>query len=112
MVQSALGGEAEYDRLVLAHPTPGEMTAYAGRYDCPELDRVFRFEITDGRLTRRDPRGDAWRFDALDRDAFGYGNLTVRFSRDGLGHVDGATLDIGRARGMSCRRTELGSASS
>lgn len=106
MVQTALGGEAAFDRLVLAHPSPAEMAAYAGRYDCPELDRIFRFEVVDGRLTRRDPRGEDWRFDALDRDAFGYGNLTVRFGRDGSGRVDGATLDIGRARGMSCRRVE------
>lgn len=104
LIQKALDRETKFERIELAHPSVDAMAAYAGSYDCPELGRTWRLEIKDGKLTRRDPRGDVWRFDTLDQDRFGYGNLTMTFRRAGA-RIDGATLDIGRARGMACKRT-------
>lgn len=104
LTQKAMQRTTRYEAIQLAHPGPDEIATYAGPYDCPELGTVYVFEAVDGVLTRRDPRGDVWRFDALDRDAFGYGNLTVRFERDAAGAVEGAIFDIGRVRGLTCQR--------
>jgi CubicO group peptidase (beta-lactamase class C family) len=104
LTETALDRDALYERLELARPTAETLRAYAGVYACPELDRIWRLEIVDGKLIRRDPRTEPWTFDPLDRDRFSYGNLTISFHRAGDG-VDGAVLDIGRVRGIVCPRT-------
>ncbi len=104
LTQSAMERTVTFQAIDLAHPTTSQIAGYAGDYDCPELGVTYRIRAKNGVLSRTDPRGNAWTFDALDQDAFGYGNLTLHFTRDAAQHIIGATLDIGRVRNLACKR--------
>lgn len=94
---------AHYDRL--GEPPPAaELEAYAGTYDCDELDNPYTLRLVDGVLrldTKIQPEGP---LSFAGRDRFvlptEWFTLTFSFRRDAGGRVDGFRLDSGAADGF------------
>ena len=90
---------------------PDRLSAFGGSFWSDELRATYRFEGVNGMLmlevigadgTRRSARSSSKGLVAGAHDVFRAGDqgLTIHFSRDAKGEVNGFTLDAGRTRGM------------
>ncbi len=98
---------AHYERL--GDPPPRAMlAAYAGTYDCDELENPYTFEVVDGALrlrTKVQPNGPL-SFGGPDRFILPaeWFTLIFQFTRDPRGRVTGFRLDSGAADGFRFER--------
>jgi CubicO group peptidase (beta-lactamase class C family) len=94
---------AHFDRLG-EPPPPAELAAYAGTFDCDELDNPYTLRLEDGALrleTRLQPKGTL-SFAGADRFVLSaqWFTLVFSFTRDPGKRVDGFRLDSGAANGF------------
>jgi len=83
---------AAYERIDRASRAARELAAYAGEYFSGELDVVYRFEVSDGRLYVRFKRAPASPLTPLVRDQFAAWPLVFDFERSSGGEVSGVRL--------------------
>lgn len=98
---------AHYQRLGKP-PAPATLAAYAGTYDCDELENPYTLEIVDGTLhlrTKVQPNGTL-AFGGPDRFILPteWFTLIFQFTRDARGRVTGFRLDSGGANGFRFER--------
>lgn len=81
--------------------TPGELAAFAGRYDSDELETTYRLSLSGESLTlRRGVQRQVLTLQAGPKDEFSVSGSTLRFRRDTSGAVTGLIVDAGRTRGV------------
>ena len=84
-------------------PTASQLQAFAGSYTSDEIPALFRFAVENGKLVlrHRTIAADPWRPTLT--DAFALGALTVTFTRNADGAVDGFR-GTGELMGVRFRR--------
>lgn len=93
-----------YERIKRAAPSSGDLRAFEGLYDSPEIEGPYRFEVVDGRLfvrSKRAPRSD---LRPLQKDQFAAWPLLFDFERDQTGAVRGFRLGRIGPEGIPFRR--------
>jgi hypothetical protein len=103
--QSFDGGKADvYEAVTTVDPSAAQLGEYAGAYVSDEIEPVYRFTLTDGKLTltRLKSKPDALR--ATEKDVFTGQIGTIRFTRDNQQRVTGFVLDAGRIQGFQFTR--------
>ncbi len=88
-LKSMEGQTTPYRRAQPYAPTAADLQAFAGRFENEEIGSVFQIVPGTGGLTMRFDRAPekALQFRPVDRDTFQLRRMTVRFHRDGSGHV-------------------------
>jgi hypothetical protein len=88
--------------------TPGDLAAFAGRYDSGELE-TYRLSLDGERLTlRRGVQRQLLTLQAGPKDEFSVPDSTLRFRRDTNGAVTGLVVDAGRTRGVVFEKKAAG----
>lgn len=101
LIETVRGGTSKptvLDRVDMFSPTPAEAAEYTGVYHSEEIEPAYRVEVVDAHVVLRRPKSPAVTLEPLTRDVFRSTAGTLRFSRDGEGHVAGFTLSNGRIR--------------
>lgn len=85
------GETTRYQRARGWSPSPGELSAFTGRYESDELGAVWRIEAAEGGLTARFEHAPdrAVEFTPVEPDAFMMSRMMIRFQRDEAGRVVG-----------------------
>jgi len=81
-------------------PGAAPLDAFVGSYRSPELGSTIRIRAADGRLLARISPDDESALAPFYADGFriGASGVTIRFTRDAHGAIDGARIFAGRAR--------------
>ncbi len=87
-LESMEGKATAYSRAEPYAPTPDDLQAFVGRYESDEIGTVIQIEPRgDGLVMRLEHSATSLEFEAVDRDTFQWGMMTVRFHRDKAGKV-------------------------
>jgi len=90
-----------YTRVEQVRPDPDELREYEGRYWSDELDVTYAVAMDNGRLTVRLRPEPALPLEPTYKDGFsprGSGGISLRFTRNAAGEVDGFLISSGRVR--------------
>ena len=79
-------------------PRPAELEAYAGTYCSEEIDTTYAVFVEEGKLKVRFRPAQLFELSPVYEDAFARGSTIMRFTRGGLGRVDGFRIFTGRVR--------------
>lgn len=102
-----------YRRITPWDPSSADLKTYAGRFENDEIGTVFRVGPGKNDLVialDHAPRSNL-RFAPLERDAFQFRRMTIRFTRDQTGNVAGIELRNPLLRCMKFTRTGSAAAS-
>jgi CubicO group peptidase (beta-lactamase class C family) len=94
-------------RLEAFDPSAGDLAAYAGRYNSPELETFYRLVVKRGCLVAEHARLDDVTLTPIEKDRFSCELLgKVLFDRDPMGRVTGFRATTGRVRNLQFDRHE------
>lgn len=107
-LRSMEGATTRYRRAAPVTLSAAELQAFAGRYESAELGAAFEVAPAEGGLAMRltHAPGNVLTFRPIERDAFQFSQVTVRFRRDASGKVVG--LDYGNPVIRKVAMTRIG----
>ncbi len=95
------GDETEsFARIEPWTPTPSGLEELRGRYRSEEIAGSIEVDVEGGGLVLRHRTISAEPLKPTRDDSFYLDGLSLHFTRDGNGKVDGLTLDMGRVKGL------------
>lgn len=101
------GERAVYRRIDPWHPSPAELSRFAGRYESPELETHYVVAVADSQLVARHRWLGRMPLDPLWEDAFEAENgPRLEFERNQMGLVTGFYASVGRTRNVWFQRRE------
>ncbi|HJS75542.1 MAG TPA: hypothetical protein VJ921_14715, partial [Vicinamibacteria bacterium] len=89
-----------YSRIELWNPSPGELEKFRGRYRSLEILGSLEVDVEGNALVLRHRTISPDPLKPIRPDTFHLEGLTLAFTRDRKGDVDGLTLDMGRVKGI------------
>jgi hypothetical protein len=89
-----------YSRIQLWKPVPGELEKFRGRYRSDEIVGSIEVDVEGNALVLRHRTLSPDPLKPVRPDTFTLEGLTLGFTRNKKGDVDGFTLDMGRVKGI------------
>jgi hypothetical protein len=80
-------------------PSAGDLAAFAGRYESPELETAYTLSVDNGKLMLHRRRSAPIALTATTPDTFSAEGITYRFVRE-KGRVTGFLVDAGRTKNL------------
>ncbi len=94
-----------FEQVAEFHPTPEQLSGYAGSYVSGEIDPIYRIVVENGSLTLKRLKSKPRKLRPTIPDYFEGPNGDLHFQRDSAGKITGFLLNTGRIKNFRFTKT-------